>query len=204
MIYFLHSPHSSNTVRCWEEAHLHKGYTTLKNDSPCHLKPNRSVEENWVGTVRPFPKALTINKKILEVCKHGFCCCCCCCCFHLVVFLGFWFFVLDRGFAIVVTHEQCRATMLAHAILAFFHPILVTVTWQKAHLHTHRRHKECGGASGSQWEAQTPATAVQKKFWLHRVAPLLWAAALWVSSLVEEGLCMGMHGNNIFGLCKAC
>lgn len=174
----------------------------LKDDSPCHLKPNRSVEAEWVGTVRPFPKALMINEKNLEVCKHGFCCCCSCC-FCLAVFLGFWFFILHLGFAIVVTHEQCRTTMLGHSILALFHPLLVTVMWQKAHLHTHRRHKECGGAPGPQTEAQTPARAVQKEFYLHRMGLLLWAAALWVSSLIEEGLCMGMHGN-IFGLCKAC
>lgn len=162
---------TQHSVKRWEEAHLHKGYTTLKDDSPCHLRPNRSVESEWVGTVRPFPKALMINENILEVCKHGFCCCCC---FHLVgVFLWFWFFILHFGFAIMMVLEQCRTTMVGQSILAFFYPLLVSVIWQKAHLHTHRRHEEYGGAPVPQSEGQTAVRAVQKKFWLCRVAPQL-------------------------------
>lgn len=119
--------------------------TVLKDDSCCHLRPNRSVEAEWIGAVTPFPKALMIHEKILKVCKCNFCCCRFC----LVVFLRFWFFVLHLGFAIMVTHEQRRTTMLGNSILAFLHPLLVTVTSQKVHLHTHT-----GGPGDPQYPSQ--------------------------------------------------
>lgn len=147
--------------------------TILKDDSCCHLRPNRSVEAEWIGAVTPFPKALPIHEKILKVCKCNFCCCCCFC---LVVFLRFWFFVLHLGFAIMVTHEQRRTTMLGNSILAFLHPLLVTVTSQKVHLHTHRRPM---GPPIPQSETGALARTVQEEFWLRRVTPPLWAAALW-------------------------
>lgn len=148
--------------------------TILKDDSCCHLRPNRSVEAEWIGAVTPFPKALTIHEKILKVCKCNFCCCRCFCLvgFFAVLVLCTSSWICHYGDPWAAQNHHARKL---HSGLPPSPPCNCYIP-KSSSLHTHRRPM---GPPIPQSETGALARTVQEEFWLCRVTPPLWAAALW-------------------------